>query len=122
MNWKKKLKTCCIGNKILLSVIKNIHGLKPQNYKLWISQSIFKTALHKFQTSKILFTCGIDWLHRIDLTVCSPVHVGLPQPKLSPVFDGLSIESGFYTSKDFLPVVSMGSKAGEHYVDTCDYM
>lgn len=40
------------------------------------------------------------------------VGIGLPQPKLSPVFEGLSIANGFYTSKDFLPVVSMGSKAG----------
>ncbi|CAH3028556.1 unnamed protein product, partial [Porites evermanni] len=40
------------------------------------------------------------------------VGIGLPQPKLSPVFDGLNIHSGFYTSKDFLPIVSTASKAG----------
>ncbi|CAH3165814.1 unnamed protein product [Porites lobata] len=40
------------------------------------------------------------------------VGIGLPQPKLSPIFDGLNIHSGFYTSKDFLPIVSTASKAG----------
>ncbi|KAL9951246.1 hypothetical protein ACROYT_G043872 [Oculina patagonica] len=40
------------------------------------------------------------------------IGIGLPQPKLAPVFDGLSVANGFYTSKDFLPIVSMGSKAG----------
>ena len=39
--------------------------------------------------------------------------LGLPQPKLSPVFEGLNIHSGFYTSKDFLPIVSTASKAGK---------
>lgn len=39
--------------------------------------------------------------------------LGLPQPKLSPIFDGLNIHSGFYTSKDFLPIVSTASKAGK---------
>ena len=42
--------------------------------------------------------------------------LGLPQPKLSPVFDGLNIHGGFYTSKDFLPIVSIASKAGKLHV------
>ena len=39
---------------------------------------------------------------------------GLPEPKLSPIFDGLGTENGFYSSKAFLPIVSMGSKAGQY--------
>ncbi|XP_023247062.1 dihydropyrimidine dehydrogenase [NADP(+)] isoform X2 [Copidosoma floridanum] len=37
---------------------------------------------------------------------------GLPEPKSVPIFEGLSREMGFYTSKNFLPAVSMGSKPG----------
>ncbi|XP_066997370.2 dihydropyrimidine dehydrogenase [NADP(+)] [Anabrus simplex] len=38
--------------------------------------------------------------------------IGLPQPKIIPIFEGLTPEMGFYTSKNFLPQVSKGSKAG----------
>ena len=41
------------------------------------------------------------------------VGIGLPDSKVAPIFDGLTVNNGFYTSKDFLPVVSMGSKPGE---------
>ena len=40
------------------------------------------------------------------------VGIGLPDPKVAPLFQGLTTEQGFYTSKDFLPVVSMASKPG----------
>ncbi|XP_057298871.1 dihydropyrimidine dehydrogenase [NADP(+)]-like [Hydractinia symbiolongicarpus] len=40
------------------------------------------------------------------------VGIGLPQPKVAPQFQDLSVRNGFYTSKDFLPLVSMASKAG----------
>ena len=39
--------------------------------------------------------------------------IGLPQPKLIPQFEGLTKSHGFWTSKDFLPVVSKGSKPGK---------
>jgi dihydropyrimidine dehydrogenase (NADP+) len=38
--------------------------------------------------------------------------IGLPQPKQIPVFEGLSSSHGYYTSKDFLPLVSQTSKPG----------
>ncbi|KAG6449002.1 hypothetical protein O3G_MSEX005801 [Manduca sexta] len=38
--------------------------------------------------------------------------IGLPEPKSVPIFEGLNQEMGFYTSKDFLPLVSKGSKKG----------
>jgi hypothetical protein len=38
--------------------------------------------------------------------------LGLPQPKKISIFKDLEIKHGFYTSKDFLPVVSKASKAG----------
>ena len=41
---------------------------------------------------------------------------GLPEPKLSPIFDGLGTENGFYSSKAFLPIVSMASKAGQYWM------
>uniref|UniRef100_A0A1B0CRF4 Dihydropyrimidine dehydrogenase [NADP(+)] n=1 Tax=Lutzomyia longipalpis TaxID=7200 RepID=A0A1B0CRF4_LUTLO len=38
--------------------------------------------------------------------------IGLPQPTLNPIFKDLTPEHGFYTSKDFLPLVAAGSKRG----------
>lgn len=40
------------------------------------------------------------------------VGIGLPQPKIAPQFQGLDVSHGFYTSKDFLPLVSAASKPG----------
>lgn len=36
---------------------------------------------------------------------------GKPQPKIISIFEGLKQENGFYTSKDFLPVVARASKS-----------
>lgn len=33
------------------------------------------------------------------------IGIGMPQPKRIPIFDGLATKNGFYTSKDFLPLV-----------------
>lgn len=41
------------------------------------------------------------------------VGIGLPDPKVIPMFEGLTMEQGFYTSKDFLPLVAKTSKPGE---------
>lgn len=38
------------------------------------------------------------------------VGVGLPTAKVAPVFEGLSMKQGFYTSKDFLPLAAAASK------------
>ncbi|KAJ3662662.1 hypothetical protein Zmor_007000 [Zophobas morio] len=40
------------------------------------------------------------------------IGIGLPQPKLNPLFKGLTPEMGFYTSKNFLPKVAKASKPG----------
>lgn len=40
------------------------------------------------------------------------VGIGLPEAKPNPVFEGLTAEMGFYTSKSFLPRVSEASKPG----------
>ena len=40
------------------------------------------------------------------------VGIGMPDPKKIPLFEDLTKEQGFYTSKDFLPVVAAASKAG----------
>ena len=52
------------------------------------------------------FDYSVSWFFKIFFS-------GLPEPKLSPIFDGLGTENGFYSSKAFLPIVSMGSKAGQ---------
>ena len=40
------------------------------------------------------------------------VGLGLPEAKRAPIFQDLTVEQGFYTSKDYLPLVSLASKAG----------
>ena len=45
---------------------------------------------------------------------CKAVFIGIgnPEPKIIPIFQGLSEDQGFYTSKSFLPKVAKASKAG----------
>ncbi|EFA82215.1 dihydropyrimidine dehydrogenase [Heterostelium album PN500] len=38
--------------------------------------------------------------------------IGMPEAKVDRVFEGLTVGEGFYTSKDYLPLVSKGSKPG----------
>lgn len=38
--------------------------------------------------------------------------IGLPEPTVHSIFEGLTGEHGFYTSKEFLPSVAAGSKPG----------
>jgi dihydropyrimidine dehydrogenase (NADP+) len=40
------------------------------------------------------------------------VGIGLPKPRVASIFKGLTLEQGFYTSKDFLPRVASASKPG----------
>lgn len=40
------------------------------------------------------------------------VGIGLPQPKIDPLFKGLTTGMGFFTSKTFLPDVAKASKPG----------
>lgn len=40
------------------------------------------------------------------------IGIGLPDPKIDKVFEGMSMNQGFYTSKDFLPLVAKASKQG----------
>ena len=40
------------------------------------------------------------------------VGIGMPNPKKNPLFNGLTQDMGFFTSKDFLPKVAAASKAG----------
>ena len=41
------------------------------------------------------------------------IGIGLPDPKVAPIFKGLIPQHGFFTSKDFLPDVCKASKPGE---------
>uniref|UniRef100_A0A665W6F7 Dihydropyrimidine dehydrogenase [NADP(+)] n=1 Tax=Echeneis naucrates TaxID=173247 RepID=A0A665W6F7_ECHNA len=40
------------------------------------------------------------------------IGIGLPQANRAKIFQGLSIDQGFFTSKDFLPMVASASKKG----------
>jgi dihydropyrimidine dehydrogenase (NADP+) len=59
-------------------------------------------------------------LHKNDLTLeklrseqnvkAAFVGIGMPEPKREKMFEGLTPDNGFYTSKEFLPLVSRASK------------
>jgi dihydropyrimidine dehydrogenase (NADP+) len=60
-------------------------------------------------------------LHENDLTLTKLqkegykavfIGIGMPEAKRAPMFEGLGPENGFYTSKDFLPLVAKASKPG----------
>ncbi|XP_056912047.1 dihydropyrimidine dehydrogenase [NADP(+)]-like isoform X1 [Takifugu flavidus] len=40
------------------------------------------------------------------------IGIGLPQANRAKIFDGLTMDQGFFTSKDFLPLVASASKKG----------
>ncbi|XP_059839547.1 dihydropyrimidine dehydrogenase [NADP(+)]-like isoform X1 [Hypanus sabinus] len=40
------------------------------------------------------------------------IGIGLPEPNGDLIFEGLTVEHGFYTSKEFLPLVAKASKTG----------
>jgi len=42
--------------------------------------------------------------------------IGLPNPNIDPIFQHLTTSEGFYTSKNFLPAVAKGSKAGRSFL------
>jgi len=45
--------------------------------------------------------------------ICLKIPIlGLPEPNRDSIFQGLRMDQGFYTSKDFLPLVAMASKPG----------
>jgi len=49
--------------------------------------------------------------------------IGLPNPKRVHPFQNLTEEMGFFTSKDFLPKVALGSKPGNlnlKFIPRCD--
>lgn len=48
----------------------------------------------------------------IQLDECELLCVGLPQANKAKIFDGLTMNQGFFTSKDFLPLVASASKKG----------
>lgn len=44
------------------------------------------------------------------------IGIGMPEPKRISIFDGLGVQNGFYTSKDFLPLVNKASKTGKRFI------
>jgi dihydropyrimidine dehydrogenase (NADP+) len=60
-------------------------------------------------------------LHKDDLTLeklrsngvkAVFIGIGMPEPKVIDIFKGFNQSNGFYTSKDFLPMVAKASKPG----------
>lgn len=67
----------------------------------------------KFELKRELSTKDITVQGLLDANVASVfLGIGLPQPTLNPIFKGLTVDHGFYTSKNFLPEVAAGSKRG----------
>lgn len=66
-----------------------------------------------FETGRSLSTSDITLSNLIkDGTDAIFLGIGLPQPIVNSIFKELTPDNGFYTSKDFLPLVSEGSKPG----------
>ncbi|XP_044255499.1 dihydropyrimidine dehydrogenase [NADP(+)] isoform X2 [Tribolium madens] len=88
----------------------------PQ-YRLPISVVNFEIQLVKdlgvkIETGRSLSKQDITLEKLLKDTKAVFVGIGLPQPKLNPLFKDLTPEMGFYTSKDFLPKVAKASKPG----------
>ncbi|XP_026324692.1 dihydropyrimidine dehydrogenase [NADP(+)] [Hyposmocoma kahamanoa] len=66
----------------------------------------------KFETGRKLSTQDLTVQGLLKEHAAVFLGIGLPQPNSIPVFKGLTQEMGFYTSKDFLPLVARGSKKG----------
>ncbi|XP_071606925.1 dihydropyrimidine dehydrogenase [NADP(+)] isoform X18 [Heliangelus exortis] len=78
----------------------------------------FEVELLKDLGVKIVFNKGLAMngmtLHTLkeDGYQAVFIGIGLPEPNTDSVFQGLRMDQGFYTSKDFLPLVAMASKPG----------
>ncbi|XP_031410810.1 dihydropyrimidine dehydrogenase [NADP(+)] [Meleagris gallopavo] len=78
----------------------------------------FEAELMKDLGVKIIFSKGLA----VDgMTLCTLkengyeavfIGIGLPEPNRDSIFQGLKMDQGFYTSKDFLPLVAVASKPG----------
>lgn len=109
------------SNVVIFEKNKYLGGLStseiPQ-YRLPIDAVNFEIKLMqdigvKIETGKSLGSdMTLESLHDNDGYDAVFIGIGLPDPKRLPIFEDLSIENGFYTSKDFLPRVSMASKGG----------
>jgi dihydropyrimidine dehydrogenase (NADP+) len=63
---------------------------------------------------------GFKWIKKFEYlqsllnagTAAIFLGIGLPEPKIDDIFKGLQQSNGFFTSKDFLPMVADGSKPG----------
>jgi dihydropyrimidine dehydrogenase (NADP+) len=68
----------------------------------------------KVETGRYLGTSDLTLAKLHNDMDCKAVFIGVgnPDPKVIPIFKGLSEDQGFYTSKGFLPKVAKASKAG----------
>ncbi|XP_034830728.1 dihydropyrimidine dehydrogenase [NADP(+)] [Maniola hyperantus] len=66
----------------------------------------------KFVTGRKLSTKDITVESLLKEHAAVFLGIGMPEPKSIPIFKDLTPDMGFYTSKDFLPLVSKGSKRG----------
>ncbi|XP_058443481.1 dihydropyrimidine dehydrogenase [NADP(+)] [Malaya genurostris] len=67
----------------------------------------------KFETGRALSTKDLTVQGLLDAGNDAVfLGIGLPEPKIDKIFSGLSKKHGFYSSKDFLPLVADGSKPG----------
>jgi len=67
----------------------------------------------KVETKRFLGTGDLT-LDKLKRDGCKAVFLGIgnPEPKIIPIFKGLTEDQGFYTSKSFLPKVAKASKPG----------
>ncbi|RZC38026.1 dihydropyrimidine dehydrogenase [NADP(+)], partial [Asbolus verrucosus] len=88
----------------------------PQ-YRLPISVVHFEIELVKdlgvkIETGKALSTKNMTLEKLLEDAKAVFIGMGLPEPKLNPLFKDLNSDMGFFTSKNFLPKVAKASKPG----------
>lgn len=75
--------------------------------------SLVKDLGVKIETGRCLATTDITVQGLLDSGVDAIfLGIGLPEPTINPIFKDLNESHGFYTSKNFLPMVADGSKPG----------
>lgn len=96
---------------------KNFSSSEIPQYRLPINMVNFEVQLVKdlgvkIETKRALSVNDITLSKALSDSSAIFVGIGLPEPKLNPLFKGFTPEMGFYTSKTFLPKVAKASKAG----------
>ncbi|KAJ8931236.1 hypothetical protein NQ314_015880, partial [Rhamnusium bicolor] len=97
------------------NILGGLSATEIPQYRLPISIVNFEIGLVqdlgvKIETGRSLSVKDLTVINLLEDSEALFIGIGLPQPKINPLFKDLTPEMGFYTSKHFLPNVSKASK------------